>query len=255
MRTEMQADADDTIDLLTEIYDAVGNAERWRRLSERFAGQTLPAEIRSHFDVARQAHDQQLQVERDIAILTHVHDRVALGVLAVSGDGHVLAANVTAQRLLAEGGGLRLVEGRLQAPVDAEHDKLRRALELGAAGLPGANPFVFVSRPGLAPLSLVLLPIEGRLRVFEEQGTVLVIVIDHGRGSAPHTSILRELFDLTMREAELAWLLAQGRSVHEAAEILAVSINTARTLLSRVTAKTGSHSQAELVQQLLSVPH
>jgi DNA-binding CsgD family transcriptional regulator len=255
----MQADADDTIDLLTEIYDAVGNAERWRRLSERFAGQTLPAEIRSHFDVARQAHDQQLQVERDIAILTHVHDRVALGVLAVSGDGHVLAANVTAQRLLAEGGGLRLVEGRLQAPVDAENDKLRRALELGAAGLPGqasaANPFVFVSRPGLAPLSLVLLPIEGRLRVFEEQGTVLVIVIDHGRGLAPNTSILRELFDLTMREAELAWLLAQGRSVHEAAEILAVSINTARTLLSRVTAKTGSHSQAELVQQLLSVPH
>jgi DNA-binding CsgD family transcriptional regulator len=43
-------------------------------------------------------------------------------------------------------------------------------------------------------------------------------------------------------------------SVEEAAQALNVGITTARSFLSQVTAKTGSHGQFELLQRLLSIP-
>ena len=50
---------------------------------------------------------------------------------------------------------------------------------------------------------------------------------------------LREIYELTPAEARLASLVAQGNRLEDAAEDLGVSLNTVRTHLKRIFAKTG----------------
>ena len=57
---------------------------------------------------------------------------------------------------------------------------------------------------------------------------------------------------ITRAEARLASMLADGMSMEEAAEALLVSIQTVRSQLKSVFAKTGVTRQAELVALLLS---
>ena len=65
---------------------------------------------------------------------------------------------------------------------------------------------------------------------------------------------MRELYALTVVEARLAAWLAQGKSVHEAAAAMGITVNTARAYLKRIYDKTGVRRQPELVRVLLSLP-
>lgn len=65
---------------------------------------------------------------------------------------------------------------------------------------------------------------------------------------------LGRLYALTPAESRLAWLLVGDFSLAEAAAQLGITQNTARTVLKRVLAKTGTRRQASLVRLLLSGP-
>jgi len=62
----------------------------------------------------------------------------------------------------------------------------------------------------------------------------------------PEMRVLCGLFDLTPAEARLAREVAVGASMETAAATLGLSIETVRTYLKRVMAKTGTRRQAEL---------
>jgi DNA-binding CsgD family transcriptional regulator len=79
-------------------------------------------------------------------------------------------------------------------------------------------------------------------------------MIDSEGSGVPAINVLRGLYGFTQREAEFAALLMRGLSIKESAGALGVTVATARTFLARVTAKTDSHSQAELMARLLAVP-
>jgi pimeloyl-ACP methyl ester carboxylesterase len=65
---------------------------------------------------------------------------------------------------------------------------------------------------------------------------------------------LREMYNLTRTETQLAALLTTGRDLLSAARLMSVSINTARTHLAHPFAKTGTRRQSELVRLLLLAP-
>jgi DNA-binding CsgD family transcriptional regulator len=65
---------------------------------------------------------------------------------------------------------------------------------------------------------------------------------------------LGRLYELTPAESRLAWLLVGDFSLAEAAAQLGITQSTARTVLKRVLAKTGTRRQASLVRLLLSGP-
>lgn len=67
----------------------------------------------------------------------------------------------------------------------------------------------------------------------------------------PSALALRELFGLTAAEARFAVALAEGAAVEEIASRLGISMNTARTHLKAILAKTGTNRQAQLVAVLL----
>jgi DNA-binding CsgD family transcriptional regulator len=248
---------DDIIEAIEEIYDAVGDVERWRRVTIRLAAGVLSAETAQHLEIARCAHEQQMRLMRDVATLAHVHNELAIGALVVDCDGLVLRANDVATRLLAEDN-VRLVNGRIEAAYCDENALLHDAIGRASAGRTTHalhGPFVLVTRPGKRPLPIVVVRThQPRPTFFENQLQVLLLLIDPDLSTTPGSSVLRELFGFTAREAEFSALLMEGRSVQEAAGALGVTVSTARTFLAHVTAKTDSHSQGELVGRLLAIP-
>jgi len=63
---------------------------------------------------------------------------------------------------------------------------------------------------------------------------------------------LVDLFGLSPSEARLAWAIAQGMSISEAAADLGLTVETARNYSKKIYAKTGARGQAELVRNILT---
>ena len=63
---------------------------------------------------------------------------------------------------------------------------------------------------------------------------------------------LSDLFGLLPSEARLAWAIARGQSIAEAAEELNITIETARYYSKKVYSKTGARGQADLVRIIFS---
>ena len=69
--------------------------------------------------------------------------------------------------------------------------------------------------------------------------------------ASPTALSLQGLFGLTAAEAAVAVALAQGRAAEDLAGRLGVSLNTVRTHIKNVLAKTGTSRQAQLVALIL----
>lgn len=63
---------------------------------------------------------------------------------------------------------------------------------------------------------------------------------------------LVDLFGLLPSEARLAWAIAQGMSIGQAAKDLGLTLETARNYSKKIYAKTGARGQAELVRIILT---
>jgi DNA-binding CsgD family transcriptional regulator len=67
-------------------------------------------------------------------------------------------------------------------------------------------------------------------------------------------SLMRQLFDITTAETNLASALMAGKSVEEYGAQQGLSPNTVRTQIKALLAKTGTNRQAELVALLARIP-
>ena len=65
-------------------------------------------------------------------------------------------------------------------------------------------------------------------------------------------SLERAIDGLTPAEARLAWSLAQGLSIAEAADAHGLTTETARYYSKRIYAKTGARGQVDLVRNILT---
>jgi DNA-binding CsgD family transcriptional regulator len=70
----------------------------------------------------------------------------------------------------------------------------------------------------------------------------------------PSAETVQRLFAITAAEARLTLQLLQGRTLAQASEKLGISVETARTHLKHVLAKTGTRRQADLVRLMLNSP-
>ena len=249
---------DDISGAIGEIYDAIGDIRRWRELNERLAVRSpLPLEVAHHLEMARRAQERHVRLVGDIDTWAGIYDQLALGVLVVSWDASLLRANDTARRLLAERGGLALAADRVCAPAPRDNARLHDAIARAAANGESdpATAFVAVARHDKPPLSILTVPSAASgARSLEGRLPVMLVIIDPALTVMPAGGTLRVLYGFTAREAEFALLLMRGLSVEDASTALGVSLTTARTFLSRITAKTDCHSQGELMVRLLATP-
>ena len=184
-------------------------------------------------------------------------DRLPTGVVVVDGKLQVLFTNRRGAELLAKGDGFLLSPtGICRASRTAETAQLQRLVTqaLAVPEHPGGNRLGGLSltrNSGERPLPVVVAPMAARPG---EPAVAMLLVSDPDHQPLPAVETVGQLFDLTEAEARLALALTEGHRVEDAAALLGITANSARTYLKRIFAKTGVDRQAELVRLIMAAP-
>jgi DNA-binding CsgD family transcriptional regulator len=178
------------------------------------------------------------------------------GLFLLANDGRIVFANRMTQALLRQGDGIRSHGGKLAAA--RQQDRCRFSEFIGrAAGQATGTHMVQAIRidrdVGRRPLQAWAAPLPRHPTNFLIQSSlsdVMLVVIDPELSAAPPMEALRALYQLTDAEARLTCGLLEGARLEDYAERAGISMNTARTHLKSVFAKTDTDRQAELIRLL-----
>jgi DNA-binding CsgD family transcriptional regulator len=164
-------------------------------------------------------------------------------------------ANTRASAILVDNNGISERDGKLVIHCKATADRVGTYLsKLGTMnneGLPEMDwNMVVKKRSGDSSYQLIL----GHLKLsdwnLESRHSDKVAVIhvhDPDRIVGVQPEQLRDFYGFTKAQARLAAKLFHGHSINEAAKTLHISVNTARTHMRGIYAKTGVRTQAELL--------
>jgi len=160
--------------------------------------------------------------------------------------------------ILSRADGLSIRHKFLSAANPAENARLQGFIRAAIATSEGdgtvATTPLCVSRPSLRrSLTLLIAPIRIE-QAFGYQPVAVIFITDPEREPEAVPEMLKRLYGMTTREAEVAGLLMQGIELREAAGQLGVSMHTARTHLRLIFEKTDTHRQSGLVHLLLRGP-
>jgi DNA-binding CsgD family transcriptional regulator/PAS domain-containing protein len=191
---------------------------------------------------------------------TERFEAISQGALLADASGRVVRANTAAKAILDEGRGIIVDKGRLAA--DGCPDLLQKLIASCAQGVlavggPGGELKIPRELP-LPPLDVTVTPLRSKARLADvpwiNAGTpvAIVIVSDPDVARRSREGNLRRRFGLTAAEAGLAAEILKGDGRTAAAVRRGISDSTAKTHLSSIFDKTGTHRQAELIRLLLN---
>ena len=177
--------------------------------------------------------------------------------LLLDSKRRVVVQNRGAERILAADDGFRIDRHGPSADDARENATLQKliadAMEPRAGQEIRSAGFVAISRPsGERSYAVMVTPLLAAPRSVMSDAVVALFVADPSARFFAGSEALSELYQLTHSEAELVRLLASGLSLEEAADKRGVSMNTARSHLKHVFAKTDTSRQGELVRLIVS---
>lgn len=174
-------------------------------------------------------------------------DRLTVGVVLLDAEGGVRHANRAAQDLARD------VGITLEPRVAGTGEGGRRLTALIARILSGSEGGAALWLEDHARRVMVLgRPLAAGPR--RDGAAAMLTLSDPDRHEALDPAALRQLFDLTPTEANVARLVAQGLRRDQVAARLGVSPNTVAFHLRNVFDKTGTRRQADLMALILSMP-
>lgn len=184
-------------------------------------------------------------------------DRLVHPIMVLDDMGAPIHVNRAADALVAGCDGVTLTPAGPRAATPTLTAQLC-ALLARAAGRAGDIPesgTMTLARPsGKRPLVVVALPMRGPAEwLFARHRMVLVSITDPEAPSVMPVERLMDLFRLTSSEARVARELLGGHDVAEIARRTRSSVNTVRTHLAHLMAKTETHRQSDLVRVLASL--
>lgn len=208
-----------------------------------------------HMELVNELHLRldRLGVFADIAQEQMFHAEQGLAVL--DEDGRLLFTNPLASRLLRESGVFRSDAGVLlpRDPADAARfvTLRQRCAGVSTAGEGRSAAALYLQGGHRGGLLLTVLPYlsANPRRFFRDYAARVLLVISQDAPDRIDTRAqLRKVFDLTAVEADVFWRIGNGESVEEIAASSKQSVETVRTRLKRVFAKTGMRRQSDLVR-------
>jgi DNA-binding CsgD family transcriptional regulator len=205
-------------------------------------------------------------VQRELGNITHqrqalaeVMDRLPTGVVLIDARHRPIVTNRTARSIAAQDDGFRLdadsprahdpqdntvlmklMISAVEAGLKEDEDVRGRVMSINRPS--GKRPYVAMITPLLRPLP------DSAAR----DAAAALFVGDPDSVQVSAVEMLETLYSLTPAEAELVALLTEGNSLEEAANRRGITMNTARSQLKQVFAKTETRRQGELVQLVLS---
>lgn len=101
-------------------------------------------------------------------------------------------------------------------------------------------------------MDMLVTPVHNRFATPHSKPVAIAYLSGDRWSHADRCEQLADLFGLLPSEARLAWAIASGFSIQEAAAELGITVETARNYSKKVYAKTGARGQAELVRNILT---
>jgi DNA-binding CsgD family transcriptional regulator len=181
------------------------------------------------------------------------------GAMLADASGRVVLANAVAKATLDARDGIFLCDGRLAVAGSPDAlQKLVASCARRSVGIGGPGGELKVPRDlPQSPLHVTVAPLRSDTRLPDVpwigfgSPVAIVTVTDRDRDRRRRQMNLRRRFDLTFTEAALAAEILKGDGRKAAARRCGISDATAKTHLSNIFEKTGTHRQAELVRCLL----
>ncbi len=184
---------------------------------------------------------------------------LAEGVALVDRGGRVVHINAALEAITQRGDGLRIRRGQIEPATPEARDRLSAALagalSIKASPAPMTADFIVERPSGLPGYVVSVRPLMAKASRSQEAMTAAAIVFvrDPLADQAQAARMLRDVFDLTEAEANLALALQAGMSPTAYARARSISPNTVYTHLRRIKEKTGSTHLPALIHRLSSV--
>jgi DNA-binding CsgD family transcriptional regulator/PAS domain-containing protein len=186
--------------------------------------------------------------------LAETVDHLSTGILLTEESGRIAYMNGSAEAILKDGNALKSKDGHLVAARPHARDALSRALQESTAGRAPATsgqhaiPLPDDEGSGLIANVLPLQWRDGRNPLAALPGAAAVIIQDPAEGAPPAVEAIGLLYGLTAAERNVLEHVAASHTPQETADHLGVSVNTIKTHLQKIFAKTGTARQADLVR-------
>jgi DNA-binding CsgD family transcriptional regulator len=181
---------------------------------------------------------------------------LSIGVLLLKEDCGIVFANSIAEHVIRTADALVVYQGRLRTRDPAKLANLEaliRSATLTGGGVAfQAGGVLMLARPKGRPLSLLICSMsqEGRGRP-----TALMFVGDiNEQEPEPSGRGLARMYGFTAAETRVVNAILAGHRLNEYADTAGISINTVKTQLKQVFAKTGHSRQAELIREAFANP-
>ncbi|WKW50976.1 helix-turn-helix transcriptional regulator [Rhodomicrobium lacus] len=195
--------------------------------------------------------DPLIDVSLD-SLLGSALDQFNAGFAASLANGEVVHANAAARSMADAGWPIRIENGRLRAE-DAERTALLlRAIFEAAQAASRANEKPFDRELSLSsPLNrgaiaiAMIRPLDAQL---DGRPMVAIHIATYPAQSNSALPVVTQCYGLTKAEARALEHFAKGCSVTEAAAALSLSVNTVKTHLQNIFAKTGASRQKDLMK-------
>lgn len=176
-----------------------------------------------------------------------------------AGDGRVLELDHHATTLFALRDGARLRQGFVELDALDEQRQLDRVFDSlsSSVAIYSNRQVIRVTRPsGEPPFFLLPLPLQpcSVVRLRRPDAAVLLLIREGQIRRNLNHAALEQRYQLSKAELRLANALLSGKTIKQAASLLHISDNTARSHLKAIFVKTNTHRQSELVQLLLCHP-
>jgi len=176
--------------------------------------------------------------------------RVNFGWISLDARCRILDCDPQAERVLQRSGLLRRGPYDRLTPASPAIDRELTDLVKRFAADPEERPrAISLSRDPWT--DLLVAPHRIRAIAAGSQTVAMVYLSGDRRSTADRCEQLAELFNLSASEAKLAWAMAQGSTIAEAASECGLTVETARNYSKRIYAKTGARGQADLVRHIL----
>lgn len=181
-------------------------------------------------------------------------DGISAGMFLVDAGGRILHANAAGLRIIAPGGALRMVGGRLAANDGEAEEQLRRAFAASGAGDDGVGDkgvsVPLTTRSGEPHVAHVLpLTAGDRRRAGATYAATCALFVRKAVLDAPSPpGVIAQTYRLTPTELRVLLAIVDVGGAPEVAEALGIAESTVKTHLSRLYGKTGAGRQADLVK-------
>jgi len=189
--------------------------------------------------------------------LTRLLNSIALPLIVVNAGAQILFTNAAGHRML-ESGEIFETDGLGRLNLIDNNEVLGFRQHFAAMQEDDRPGGMYLNRNG-APVSICLLPIKSERIVTNQIDHDLIseersyaVVLGYGPGGQTSVDLLKTVFDLTVREAEVCRSLLLGMSPQEIASKSGRSIKTVRNQVQAVLEKVGVNSTVSLLEALVA---